>query len=407
MRVEFHPAPVDSGLVFVRRDMQPARRVAAVIANRIEAPRRTTLVADGATVEMVEHIMAALWGLKIDNCEISVDAPEMPGCDGSSLAYVEALTGAGIVEQAAPQRRLLITETTRVGGDDAWVIAVPPVGDHLEIKYHLDYGRPSPIGRQTIQLTVTPQSLRRELAPARTFILEHEAQWLQQRGLGARATFRDLLVFGESGPLDNELRYADECVRHKALDLIGDLALCGCDLIGSVSAHRSGHRLKRRPGKSPAGRGASRRTASKVCLIAGLSGANGERNKHGFIRRPPCNRRSAGKNRPRCRDRPLLRDRARRGDRRRYATGKQRHPDGPCDGRPAQPHLSRRRRGGRAARHQLPRRRYRSGYRRSQHHSRKCHDQSRQRKRRRCNIAGQQLLFDGLLTCRPRLQSWR
>lgn len=243
VRVEFAPARADTGLVFVRKDLQPVRRIAAVIGNRIEAPRRTTLVADGATVEMVEHIMAALSGLKIDNCEIVVDAPEMPGCDGSSLAYAQALNSAGIVEQDAPRRQLIVTETTRVADGEAWVSAAPAEQDGLHIKYHLNYGTQSPIGRQTVRMEVTPERFLEELAPARTFILEDEARWLQQQGLGARATFRDLLVFGDEGPLENELRFDDECVRHKALDLVGDLALCGCDVIGSISAHLSGHRL--------------------------------------------------------------------------------------------------------------------------------------------------------------------
>ena len=92
-------------------------------------------------------------------------------------------------------------------------------------------------------LIVTPDSFRSELAPARTFLLQSEAEWLRSRGLGSRVTPRDILVFGDQGPLENELRFEDECVRHKALDLIGDLALAGCDLVGHIIAYRSGHRL--------------------------------------------------------------------------------------------------------------------------------------------------------------------
>jgi UDP-3-O-acyl N-acetylglucosamine deacetylase len=243
VRVEFRPAAAGSGIAFFRDDLAPARRIAATLNNRIETPRRTTLAEGGAVVEMVEHIMAALWGLRIDNCEVHVDAPEMPGCDGSSRAYVEALQSAGIVAQGAGQRRLVVCETVRVGGDEAWVAADPARRGELRIKYRLDYGNQSPIGRQTLELDVTPEAFVSQLAPARTFILQHEAQWLRERGLGARTTYRDLLVFGEEGPLDNELRYKDECVRHKTLDLIGDLALCGCDVTGQITAHRSGHRL--------------------------------------------------------------------------------------------------------------------------------------------------------------------
>ena len=113
----------------------------------------------------------------------------------------------------------------------------------MSLKFRLDYGSGNAIGRQTLQLTITPESFRRELAPCRTFVLEEEAQWLVARGLGTRATYQNLLVFDKDGPMENELRYRDECVRHKALDLVGDLALAGCDLAGHVIAHRSGHRL--------------------------------------------------------------------------------------------------------------------------------------------------------------------
>lgn len=243
MRVEFRPAEAGAGIVFVRDDLSPARRIPATIEHRIETPRRTTLSCDGAIVEMVEHVMAALWGLRIDNCEVHVDAAELPGCDGSSLAHVEALLAAGIVEQDAPRCRLVVCESARVGGDDAWVAASPARGADLRITYRLDYGSQSPIGRQTLELTVNPESFASQLAPARTFILRQEAEWLRQRGLGGRTTYRDLLVFGDEGPIDNKLRFKDECVRHKTLDLIGDLALAGCDVAGQITAHRSGHRL--------------------------------------------------------------------------------------------------------------------------------------------------------------------
>jgi UDP-3-O-acyl-N-acetylglucosamine deacetylase len=111
------------------------------------------------------------------------------------------------------------------------------------VTYKLDYGPNNPIGRQTIDLALTPQSFAAELAPARTFVLAAEADWLKSRGLGTRVTNQDLLVFGEDGPIDNPLRYENECVRHKALDLVGDLALCGYDLVGQFIACKSGHRL--------------------------------------------------------------------------------------------------------------------------------------------------------------------
>lgn len=242
MQLEFRPAPPDTGIVFVRTDCGNAR-IKAVVAHRMETPRRTTLTSGRASVEMIEHVMAALAGLQIDNCEVWVDEPEMPGFDGSSQPFVEALDLAGIVEQDSLRPRLVVRNVTRLGTDDAWVEARPSVNGLLNIKFRLDYGSGNAIGRQTLQLVVTPESFRRELAASRTFVLEEEAEWLVSRGLGKRATYQNLLVFDKNGPVDNELRYRDECVRHKALDLVGDLALAGCDLVGHIVAHRSGHRL--------------------------------------------------------------------------------------------------------------------------------------------------------------------
>lgn len=243
VHVELRPAPVDAGLQFIRADLSPQIRIAADARNRLEAPRRTTLASGTSQVEMVEHILAALYGLGVDNCEIWVDQPEMPGCDGSSQAIVEAIDAAGIVQQDAPAKRIVIAEATRVGDDESWVEARPHKHNCLSVRYRLDYGPECPIGRETIDLKINPQNFRDELATARTFLLEEEATWLRSRGLGTRVTNQDLLIFGPTGLIDNTLRFENECVRHKALDLVGDLALAGCEIVGQVIAHRSGHRL--------------------------------------------------------------------------------------------------------------------------------------------------------------------
>jgi UDP-3-O-[3-hydroxymyristoyl] N-acetylglucosamine deacetylase len=240
--VEFRPAAENTGIVFVRSDLGDDARVNAIVENRVEMPLRTALASGRATVEMVEHIMAALVGLRIDNCEVWVDQPEMPGCDGSSLAFVEALDGAGIVEQDSPRPMLIVPDVIRVGNDESWIEA-RPAKKNMRVKCRIDFGMESPIGRQTIELTVKPEKFRSELASARTFILKEEAEWLRSQGLGQRTTSQDLIVFDDLGPMDNPLRFEDECVRHKTLDLVGDLALAGCDLVGSFFAHCSGHRL--------------------------------------------------------------------------------------------------------------------------------------------------------------------
>jgi UDP-3-O-acyl N-acetylglucosamine deacetylase len=240
--VEFRPAEHDTGVVFVRGDLCPPVRIAASIENRIEAPRRTTLRRHGASVEMVEHVLAALAGMRIDNCEVWVSAAELPGCDGSGLPFVEALDSAGIVEQARFRETIAVRQATWLGSQESW-IEIEPAADGFSIEYRLDYGREHPIGRQVQSFRITPEVFRREIAPARTFLMKDEAQWLLSQGLGTRARPGDLLVFDQEGPIDNPLRFADECVRHKILDVLGDCALAGCDLIGQITAHRSGHQL--------------------------------------------------------------------------------------------------------------------------------------------------------------------
>jgi len=192
---------------------------------------------------MVEHVLAALAGLRVDNCEVWVDAPEMPGCDGSSQAFVDAIDAAGIVEQRSSVRQIVVGTTVRVGDADRWIEAQPPRGAGLSITFDLDFGADTAIGRQTYAIDLTPNSFRRELASCRTFILNEVAQGMLAEGRGQRVTPRDLLIFGPHGPIDNSLRFHDECVRHKLLDVVGDLALTGCEVIGHVVGFRSGHQL--------------------------------------------------------------------------------------------------------------------------------------------------------------------
>ncbi|MAT68970.1 MAG: UDP-3-O-[3-hydroxymyristoyl] N-acetylglucosamine deacetylase [Planctomycetaceae bacterium] len=243
VRVEFRPAAVDAGITFVRTDLGPSARIPVRSDLRVDVPRRTNLRLRGAEVAMVEHVLAALAGLHIDNCEVHVDQAEMPGCDGSALAFVEAIQAAGIKSQDAPARTLAVTRAVRIEHGNCWIEAAPDPSGALRIEYRLDYQHDAVLGRQTASTVVTPDSFSRELAPCRTFLLASEADQLRAAGLGQRVTSRDVLVFGEQGVIDNELRFANECARHKALDVLGDLALTGCRVSGHIVAYRSGHRL--------------------------------------------------------------------------------------------------------------------------------------------------------------------
>jgi len=243
VRVEFRPAAAGAGIYFVRGDIGPGARVPARAELRIDVPRRTNLRQGRIEVEMVEHVLAALSGLNIDNCEVWTSQPEMPGCDGSAAPFVDALLRAGVAPQGVEAPRLTVAETVRVGNAESWIEARPSADGEFSIEYQLDYSPCSAIGRQVARMAVTAERFRSEIAPCRTFLLRSEAEQLIRQGLGLRVTPRDLLVFDDDGPVENRLRFPNECARHKLLDVLGDLALAGCRLVGEFTAYRSGHRL--------------------------------------------------------------------------------------------------------------------------------------------------------------------
>ena len=243
VRVRFCPASSGSGVRFVRTDLPGRPDCQAIAANVAAASMRTNLHNDEIQFEMVEHVMAALYGLGIDNCSVEVDGEELPGLDGSSAPYVEALRSVGMIVQATERQRYHIDRPFRVGNDSSW-IDVSPVADGQPIfEYHLDYGDDSPIRPQHHRGLLSPHSFDRELAPARTFVTAEQVAKLRSAGVGQHVGPQDLLVFDESGLVDNQLRFENECARHKTLDLIGDLALTGVDLVGRFVSYRGGHRL--------------------------------------------------------------------------------------------------------------------------------------------------------------------
>lgn len=243
VRVRFTPAPVATGVVFVRADLGPEARVRADVSEVSGTERRTTLGHGAVSVSLVEHVLAALNGLRIDNCLVEINGAEPPGLDGSAQAFVDTLRQAGIVVQAGRKTIWGATDNIYLAHHDATLSLHPAQGSRLRVSYLLDYGDRSAIMRQVCTIDVTPEAFVQEIAPCRTFVTEAEAQALQQQGLGPRTKVNDLVVFGPRGPIDNRLHFANEPARHKILDLIGDLALLGEDIGGHVVAYRSGHSL--------------------------------------------------------------------------------------------------------------------------------------------------------------------
>jgi UDP-3-O-[3-hydroxymyristoyl] N-acetylglucosamine deacetylase/3-hydroxyacyl-[acyl-carrier-protein] dehydratase len=243
--VRLRPSPPDSGVVFIRPDQPVPVRIPAIIDNVSKRARRTSLRNGTISIETVEHFMAAVVGADLDNVEVEITGSgcELPAGDGSSLIFLDALREAGAQEQDAERRLYQITQHVRVSEGDASIDAVPGDPEVLDILYDLDYGDAGPIGRQLFAVRVTPQSFAAEIAAARTFLLEQEAREFQARGLGTHLSYKDVLVYGPNGPIENEARFANECVRHKILDMIGDCMLLGRHLRGRLIARKSGHAL--------------------------------------------------------------------------------------------------------------------------------------------------------------------
>ncbi len=241
IRLRFRPAPANTGVMFVRTDLGANACIDARVVNVTGTARRTTIGHAPIQVSLVEHVLAALSGLHIDNCYVELDAPEAPGMDGSALAFVKALNRAGVTMQKERIGIWTVSRTVEVSRGDATIAIHPHDAPELRISYLLDYGSASPISWQIATMTVTPGTFATEIAPCRTFVTEEEAIALREAGLGSCSKVSDLLVFGPRGPIQNTVRFGNEPARHKILDILGDLALLGCDLRGHVVAYKSGH----------------------------------------------------------------------------------------------------------------------------------------------------------------------
>ncbi len=247
VKIRFLPAPPNYGIAFQRIDCDGSVPIPARLEYTLPRHRRTGIEHQGVSVEMIEHVMAALAGLQVDNCLVQLDAPEPPGFDGSSRPIVDCLCEADFDEQNEPAKVLTVRQNLVIRSQEhnSQISVKPFSASTLVIEYQLDYGPRSPIAPQNLTIEITPQTFCADLAFARKFILDSEIEYLRAQGYGQRVTAKDLLVFSQDGVVDNQLRSPDECVRHKILDCLGDLALLGCDLHGHVIAYRSGHGLNR------------------------------------------------------------------------------------------------------------------------------------------------------------------
>ncbi|HEV2131906.1 MAG TPA: bifunctional UDP-3-O-[3-hydroxymyristoyl] N-acetylglucosamine deacetylase/3-hydroxyacyl-ACP dehydratase [Longimicrobiaceae bacterium] len=240
VRLRALPAEPGTGIRFRRTDLDGSSEIPARVENVVSTDRGTVLAAGDVRVHTVEHLLSAVAGLEIDNLIIELDGPEAPATDGSASPFVEKLFAAGPEAQDAPATVIEVREAFSVAEGSAR-FAVAPASEY-RISTTIDFDHPL-IGRQFCSFRVDPETFPRELAAARTFGFLREVDGLRERGLARGGTPQNVLVLTETGLLDGcELRFADEFVRHKTLDIIGDLALVGARLCAHVVAERPGHR---------------------------------------------------------------------------------------------------------------------------------------------------------------------
>jgi UDP-3-O-[3-hydroxymyristoyl] N-acetylglucosamine deacetylase len=238
------PASVDAGFIFVRTGLEGCDREVQAVAESVIATEFATVLGDrqGPLVSTAEHVLAALRGMGVDNATIEIDGPEVPIMDGSAAAFVSAIDQAGIVTQSASRRFIQVLKPVQVVIGDSLGELRPHAGG-FRAEVEIDFANPV-IGRQQYLLDLSAERFRREICRARTFGCMNDVARLWSAGFALGASFENSVVFDEERLLNTEgLRYSDECVRHKVLDVIGDLALAGLPLLAAYRSVRGGHKL--------------------------------------------------------------------------------------------------------------------------------------------------------------------
>ncbi|MFL5111230.1 MAG: UDP-3-O-acyl-N-acetylglucosamine deacetylase [Microvirga sp.] len=237
------PAPVDAGFVFIRTGLEGSDREVQATAEQVIATDFATVLGDrnGPLVSTAEHVLAALRGMGVDNAIIEIDGPEVPIMDGSAAPFVYLiLNEAGVKRLTAPKKFLKVLRPISLSNGDKRIALYP--SDHFKVTYSISFDHPL-IRHQSRTMKITDETFVEEIAPARTFGFLKEVEMLRQRGLALGGSLDNAIVLGETGVLNNALRFEDEFVRHKILDAIGDLSLVGYPVIGHLVAHRAGHAL--------------------------------------------------------------------------------------------------------------------------------------------------------------------
>ena len=235
------PASENAGILFCRVDLAPDLKVKASIESVCsDEMRQTAILVGTGRVRTIEHLMASFHGLGIDNALVEIDGEEVPGMDGSALEFTKSMIAAGLEEQNAERQFLVVKTPVYIDQGDQSIVILP--ADSFSISYMLNY-RDADLLDQYLSLPIMPEIFERELASARTFCLKKEAELLLSQGFGKGANPSNTLIFEKNKPLQNTLRFENEACRHKMMDILGDLFLCGKFIRGHVIASRSGHAL--------------------------------------------------------------------------------------------------------------------------------------------------------------------
>ena len=238
--ITFKPAPHNSGITFYRVDLPDKPAVIADIDHVVDVSRGTTIGINGVKVHTVEHVLASAAGLGIDNLNIEVDANEIPVGDGSAMQFMQTLKRAGIVEQDAERNFIKITQPVYYKNNDVTLSILP--ADELRMTMTISYDHEA-VGTQYASYTITPETFEKEIAPARTFCFLRDVKMLQEQGLIRGGSLENAVVIGDDAILNDDLRFTDEFVRHKILDLLGDMYLLGRPVKGHVIGVKSGHAM--------------------------------------------------------------------------------------------------------------------------------------------------------------------
>jgi UDP-3-O-[3-hydroxymyristoyl] N-acetylglucosamine deacetylase len=239
VQLSLKPAPINFGIRFRRADLGD-HEVPANVQHLAGIQLATALSRNEVAVETVEHLLAALVSMGVDNVLIELNSPEVPIMDGSAAPFVYLIQEAGIKQQVSPRKYLKIVRPIALSRGDKRIALYP--SDHFKVTYSISFDHPL-LRHQSRTLRITEESFIEEIAPARTFTFLKDVENHRQNGLALGGSLDNAIVLGETGVLNNALRFEDEFVRHKILDAVGDLALVGYPVIGHLVAHRAGHGL--------------------------------------------------------------------------------------------------------------------------------------------------------------------